>query len=546
LPAQCAPDVPWLDENPLRGVVPAGGAQAITVDFDARAVAEPGTYDARLLLLTADPVYPQIEIPVRMIVSPVRRSVTIGPAQEQAAGPGAVVSYWLNVTNTTPLALADGNADSYTVSVPIHNWPTRVTPEVVGPLAGGESATVKVEVQIPPATGAGLLDVAQIRAQSHGADQVQATVEVTTHVKTDTYQLTVARAGTGGGQVVSAPPGINCGTDCTEIYVEGTPVLLAAVPLPGSTFAGWSGAVTGTTNPITLSLDDHKTVTATFTTQLGLALKQTAGIDPAVCAAASDVTVLAGSRLYYCYTVQNTGSIPLIRHTLANSFQGTVFADLPYALAPGATANTVALGVAVSQTVAVNTTAMATWTAAAELAAQAGATVELAGATNGSPAADGTEASTSAQSRITVVPGGLTVAATVGTQPGSCTDVTAVEVPADSNIFFCVTLHNTGAALLTGFVFTARGQSVALPPAVSVPPGGLFQVTSSTSPLLGPVKVTEPLTITLGVTAQAGGGVLGQIQTQSTPVIVSLETTDLDTTDEPVDAGRVFLPWIMR
>ena len=117
----------------------------MVVNFDAGAVAQPGTYDARLILLTADPMQPLLNIPVRMIVTPIPRSVAIGPPQEAGALHCEVVTYTLHVTNTTPVDVVD----SYTVSLTVHNWPTSVTPTVVGPLASGESAPVTVEVQVP-------------------------------------------------------------------------------------------------------------------------------------------------------------------------------------------------------------------------------------------------------------------------------------------------------------------------------------------------------------------------------------------------------------
>ena len=57
--------------------------------------------------------------------------------------------------------------------------------------------------------------------------------------------LTVTRAGTGTGGVSSSPAGIDCGADCSEIYDSGTVVTLTAAASAGSTFAGWSGACSG-------------------------------------------------------------------------------------------------------------------------------------------------------------------------------------------------------------------------------------------------------------------------------------------------------------
>ena len=48
-------------------------------------------------------------------------------------------------------------------------------------------------------------------------------------------------------------------------YKEGTEVEITAVPSSGWQLAGWSGDLSGTTNPETITMDRDKTVTATFT-----------------------------------------------------------------------------------------------------------------------------------------------------------------------------------------------------------------------------------------------------------------------------------------
>jgi len=69
------------------------------------------------------------------------------------------------------------------------------------------------------------------------------------------YTLTVNS--TGNGSVTLNPAG---GT-----YDQGTVVTLTAVPNGSDTFTSWSGDLSGSTNPTTITMNTNKTVTATFT-----------------------------------------------------------------------------------------------------------------------------------------------------------------------------------------------------------------------------------------------------------------------------------------
>jgi LmbE family N-acetylglucosaminyl deacetylase len=69
---------------------------------------------------------------------------------------------------------------------------------------------------------------------------------VTVTVTAPSYALRVSRTGNGSGTVSSSPGGISCGADCEESYERGTVVTLSPTAAPGSEFAGWSGACTGT------------------------------------------------------------------------------------------------------------------------------------------------------------------------------------------------------------------------------------------------------------------------------------------------------------
>ncbi len=78
-------------------------------------------------------------------------------------------------------------------------------------------------------------------------------------------QLTVVPSGTGTGTVTSVPAGIDCGATCSSGFENGTVVTLTAAAAAGSTFTGWTGDLSGSSTPQSLTMDSAKTVTATFT-----------------------------------------------------------------------------------------------------------------------------------------------------------------------------------------------------------------------------------------------------------------------------------------
>ena len=90
-------------------------------------------------------------------------------------------------------------------------------------------------------------------------------IDVTFGGGTTTYNLGVTKGGTGSGTVTSSPGGISCGTACSASFASGTSVTLTATPAAGSTFAGWSGACSGTAATCTVSMTAARSVTATFT-----------------------------------------------------------------------------------------------------------------------------------------------------------------------------------------------------------------------------------------------------------------------------------------
>jgi hypothetical protein len=82
------------------------------------------------------------------------------------------------------------------------------------------------------------------------------------------YPLTVSTS--GNGTVISSPPGIDCGSDCSENYPANSSVTLTASAATGTTFTGWSGACSGSGTTCTLTLDAAKSVGANFLTSYPL------------------------------------------------------------------------------------------------------------------------------------------------------------------------------------------------------------------------------------------------------------------------------------
>lgn len=75
--------------------------------------------------------------------------------------------------------------------------------------------------------------------------------------------LTVNFPGTGTGTVTSSPAGLNCASNCTVSFQQGTVVTLTATPDDGVVFAGWLSVCSGQ-SPCTFTLNSPTTVTAEF------------------------------------------------------------------------------------------------------------------------------------------------------------------------------------------------------------------------------------------------------------------------------------------
>ncbi len=174
------------------------------------------------------------------------------------------------------------------------------------------------------------------------------------------------------------------------------------------------------------------TVAASDTAQVNvidaaISMTKTVGTQAGVCAATDSIQVDAGTTVYYCYTVENTGTTPLPLHDLVDDQLGAIFSGLAYDLQPGASVDTVTAGLTISQVMTTTTTNSATWTAY-----------------NGG----GVSVSATDTATVTVNNPAIELSITVGTQAGVCATTSSLEVDPGTLVYYCYTVENTGNVAL--------------------------------------------------------------------------------------------------
>lgn len=79
-----------------------------------------------------------------------------------------------------------------------------------------------------------------------------------------TAVLSLTKAGSGSGHVVSVPAAIDCGSVCQSVVSPGAVLTLTATPAPGFTFAGWVGGGCSGTGDCVVTVNTDLTVIASF------------------------------------------------------------------------------------------------------------------------------------------------------------------------------------------------------------------------------------------------------------------------------------------
>ncbi|MGB0385768.1 MAG: DUF7507 domain-containing protein, partial [Ardenticatenaceae bacterium] len=158
-------------------------------------------------------------------------------------------------------------------------------------------------------------------------------------------------------------------------------------------------------------------------------LVKTVGTNPSQCATTDTIAVTSGTPVYYCYTVTNSGEVTFTEHSLADSHLGAIISPtLPFVLPPGATTDTVSLGLTFTTMITTDTVNSATWTAS-----------------------DGTAFNTvSATDDATarIIRPEITLEQTVGTNPGVCATTDTISVLPGTTVYYCLKGINTGDVTL--------------------------------------------------------------------------------------------------
>lgn len=197
--------------------------------------------------------------PYTMAMTPIKVGFFAGSSGAGGTAPGhtAVVDYFFN----TDLPIVPEDATPMNVNVNVVGAGTVSKIPDKSPYVCGE------EVVLSASTVPGWSFAGWSGDVTGDAPTISVTIDepknVTATFTQDQYQLNVVynNDGVGGeGNTVTKSPD-------KATYVYGDVVQLTATPLPGWTFIGWTGAVSGTSPTISITMLKSETVTATFQQQ---------------------------------------------------------------------------------------------------------------------------------------------------------------------------------------------------------------------------------------------------------------------------------------
>jgi hypothetical protein len=132
------------------------------------------------------------------------------------------------------------------------------------------------------------------------------------------HTLTVSKAGSGSGLVTSTDNAIDCGSNCSHSYTDGSNVTLSAVAGAGSKFTGWSGGGCSGTGTCSVTITTATTVTATFTKGSGPTPGKPTVSGPAL-------TGVAHNQAKLGFTVKAGANAPALKQLTLTAPKGVTF-----------------------------------------------------------------------------------------------------------------------------------------------------------------------------------------------------------------------------
>lgn len=283
-----------------------------------------------------------------------------------------------------------------------------------------------------------------------------------------------------------------------------------------------------------LVLAPGEAVTCTFAAieqPAGLSLRKTVGLVADRCAATDVIAVPAGTTVYYCYTVTNSGEAPLAVHALSDSRAGVIFPAMALALAPGASLSTVDLGRVISETVAETVVSQATWIATAP---------------------EGAQTQDTATAAVNVLHPAIDVALTLVNAQGRCDSNPATNIQMGSKIALCLTIRNAGEVTLNRHRIVIEGLDVGVTLDRIVEPGIVAHVVAADIAALGEITVSGTTTYTASVkSTNAPGDPANRNALYPAPeLFFATDSATITLQAIPISGAgqdsRVFLPAIVR
>jgi PKD repeat protein len=223
-------DIPWLAVVPDAGTTPPLDSSIVDVTFDSTGLM-PGDYTANLCVNSDDPVTPVVQVPVALTVyTPLQANFSGSPTRGLAP---LTVDFTNQSTGDYETSLWKfGDGVTSTLESPTHTY-----------VAGG-IYTVTLSIDGP------------------GRTDTEVKPAYVTVEPFEQYRLQVSTV--GRGTVTKQPD--------QDVYHYGDVVTLTASADLGWTFAGWTGDVESTENPLVIVVENDVFITAGFNTRVYLPL----------------------------------------------------------------------------------------------------------------------------------------------------------------------------------------------------------------------------------------------------------------------------------